>query len=97
MRGKRAVGGQLPDVAGAVPVADRRGLAGVEERAGGGRRGADYAQDERVRDVAGAVGRGERADEYGAAESGGVQLCGEFVDLNRNEKSRTGKLGKAVE
>ncbi len=68
-------------MAGGVPVADRRRVAGVEGRAGGGGGGADRAQDEGVGDVAGAFGRGGRADGDGVVERGEVYICGESDDL----------------
>ena len=55
------MGGQLSDMASAVFAADRRGLAGVDERADSGGGVADYAEDERFGDVAGAFERGEYA------------------------------------
>ena len=75
------MGGQLPDVAGAVPAADGRELAGVEDGAGGGGGGADHAQGEGVRDVAGAVGRGGCADGDGVVERGQLYLCWQSDDL----------------
>ncbi len=68
-------------MAGAVPVADRRGVAGVEERAGGRGGGADHAQDEGLGDVAGAFERGERADGFGVVERREVYFCGGSDDL----------------
>ena len=75
------MGGQLPDVAGAVPAADRRALAGVEDGASGGGGGAGGAQGEGVGDVAGAVGRGGCADGVGLVERWELYVCGRSDDL----------------
>ena len=65
---ERAVGGQLSDVANAVS-------ASMEERAGSGVGGADHAEDERFGDVAGAVQRGDYADDYRVVEYGTLYFC----------------------
>ncbi len=69
LRRQRAVGGRLPDMAGAVPIADRQRVAGLEEREGSSSSGANYTKNKRVGDVAGAVGRSEYADGDRAVES----------------------------
>lgn len=76
------MGEQLSDVASAVSAADRRGMAGVEDGAGSGGGVADHAEDERFGDVAGAVERGEYADEQWVVEWGPVYFCWWFDYLD---------------
>lgn len=77
-----AVGGQLSDVASTVSAADRRGLAGVEERASCNGGDANHAEYEGLCHVAGAFERGEWADEYGIAECRELYVRREPDNLN---------------